>query len=131
MILAQFREPQQAIASTQEDEWTLVYHRGSPVAIITDRVFSQNRDRGFFEKVLRRWGYRRVGREPMMQATRYVRPWLLWALHMVGAWYLRTFWNGVNWLYEHRLIAISVDEGVAAYWHNIRPPLRRWRRWHA
>ncbi len=129
MILANLREPQQAITSTRREGqnelaggYFVDLEDGSLVQTITDRVLGEPD----LERYLSFRGYRRVERDPRLRGTRYVRPWLLWALHMVGVWYLRTFWNSVNWLWEHRLIAISVDEGVAAYWHNIRPPMKRW-----
>lgn len=128
-MLAHLREPQQAITSTRREGqnepaggYFVDFEDGSLVQLITDRVLREPD----LQRYLSRRGYRRVERDPMRRGARYVRPWLLWALHMVGVWYLRTFWNGVSWLFVHRVIALSVDEEVAAYWHNIRPPLKRW-----
>ena len=118
------------MTETRSDSGSVTFERGSPVQIITDRVFGYVDDSERLLKVLRRFGYRFLERQPVVRSSRWVRPLPLWLCHWVGIRALRAYNEVLGWLWWHGLIALARDEGVMTTWRDIRPPIERrgWRR---
>ena len=108
------------MTETREDNGTVRYEKGSPVQMITDRLFHAG-DSEFLLKVLRRLGYRFLEREPALRGSRWVRPLPLWVLHWAGIHVFRAWWGGIEWLYRHGVLRLACDEGVMVRLIDLRP----------